>query len=55
MKSKVVAGLIGLTLLLLFLAPPVVKLKDFALAVVVLIGVAMAVYEFIEQVRDRED
>lgn len=55
MKSKVIAGLIGLTMLLLFLAPPVVKLKDFALTVVVLIGVAMAVYEFYEQLRDKDD
>lgn len=55
MKSKVIAGLIGLTMLLLFLAPPVIKLQNFALAVVVLIGVAMAVYEFVEQVRGKED
>lgn len=55
MKFKVIAGLIGLILLLLFLAPPVIKLQKFALAVVVLIGVAMAAYEFYEQLHSNDD
>lgn len=51
MKFRTIAGLTGLLMLLLFLAPPVIKLQKIALAVVVLIGVAMAAYEFFEQLR----
>ncbi len=39
MNFKVIAGLIGLVMLLAFLVPPVIKLQKLALAVVVLIGV----------------
>lgn len=55
MNFKVIAGLIGLASLLLFLAPPLVKLKDFALAVVILIGFGMAAYEFYEQLRGKDE
>jgi len=55
MKTKILAGLLGLALYIAFLAPPVIKLKDPALAIVVLIGIAMAVYEFFEVVRGRDD
>lgn len=55
MKTKIFAGLLGLALYLAFLAPPLVKLKDPALAIVILIGVAVAVYEFIEVARGKED
>ena len=55
MNFKTVAGLIGLLLLLVFLLPPVIKLKNIALALVVLIGVGMAVYEFIENLRSPDD
>ena len=55
MKFKTIAGLIGLVLLVAFLAPPVIKLQKLALAVVVLIGVVMAAYEFFEQLRSDDD
>lgn len=55
MNFKTFAGLIGLLLLLGFLLPPVIKLKNIALAVVVLIGVGMAIYEFIETMRSQDD
>lgn len=55
MKFKTIAGLIGLILLLLFLAPPMFKLQKLALAVVILVGVAMAAYEFYEQLSGKED
>lgn len=53
MKLKMITGLIGLILVLAFLAPPVIKLKSIALAVIVLIGVVMVVYEFIENLRGK--
>ena len=55
MKFKVIAGLIGLILLMLFLGPPMFKLQKLALTVVILIGVGMAAYEFYEQLRGKED
>ena len=55
MKFKAIAGLIGLVLVVAFLAPPVIKLKKISLIVVVLIGVAMAVYEYIENLRSSDD
>ncbi len=55
MNIKLIAGLIGLLALLAFLAPPIIKLKDAALVIVVLIGAAMAVYEFIETLRSKDD
>lgn len=55
MNFKMIAGLVGLVMLLAFLAPPVIKLKKLALVVVVLIGAGMAIYEFIENLRSKED
>ena len=55
MTFKSIAGFIGLALLLAFLAPPVIKLKNFALLVVVLIGAGMAVYEYVENLRGKND
>lgn len=55
MNIKLLMGLVGLVALLAFLAPPVFKLKSVALTLVVLIGAVMAVYEFIEQLRGKEE
>lgn len=55
MNFKIIAGLIGLVALLAFLAPPVIKLQKLALAVVVLIGAGMAVYEFVENIRSKDE
>ncbi|MDP3033108.1 MAG: hypothetical protein Q8N33_13620 [Rhodocyclaceae bacterium] len=55
MNFKSVTGLIGLLLLLGFLLPPALKLKEISLIVVILIGVAMAAYEFIESLRNQDD
>lgn len=55
MKFKTVAGLLGLLMLIAFLAPPVIKLKKISLIVVALIGIGMAAYEFIENQRKTVD
>ena len=55
MKFKTLAGLIGLVTLIAFLAPPAIKLQKFSLIVVVLIGIAMAAYEYVENLRDKDD
>lgn len=61
MLSEIVFGLIGMTVAMVFFSVPVLKLapvlgwKVIPLIVVVLIGVAMMVYEFFETVRDSRD
>ena len=40
---------------LAFFAPPAIKLKDPAMIIVILIGVAAMIYSFIEFVREKDD
>ena len=54
MVLKVIFGLIGIALMLAFGAPVVLKVKSIALVVVILIGVAMMVYDFIEYLREKD-
>ncbi len=43
MAFKILAGIVAAALLIIFIRPVVIKLKDIALSVMVLIGVAMMV------------
>ncbi len=54
MFIKIVCGAIGLLIALVFFAIPILKIRETALIVVVLIGVAMMVYEFIETLREKD-
>lgn len=51
---KIVMGIIALGLALAFFAVPVIKVKNLAMGIVILIGVAAMVYNFIETLRDRD-
>ncbi len=53
--AKTVMAVIGVTVALAFFAPPVIKLKDPAMIIVILIGVAAMIYSAIEFVRDKDD
>lgn len=53
--AKIVMGLIALVLALMFYAVPAVKLKDPAMVIIILIGVAAMIYSFIEFVREKDD
>jgi len=53
--GKIMMGLIALAMALAFFAPPVIKLKDPALIVVILIGVAAMIYSVIDVVREKDD
>lgn len=55
MLLKLIAGLVGMVLLLVFLGIPAVKLREIPLIVVILIGVAMVAYEFWEQIREKDE
>ena len=54
MLLKVVFGLIGIALMLTFVAPVVIKIKSIALIAVILVGVAMMAYDFIEFLREED-
>jgi hypothetical protein len=54
MWTKVIFGLVGMALMVTFVGAIVLKLKEPALVVVVLIGLAMMVYDFIEFLREKD-
>ncbi len=49
---KFILGSLGLILAAVFFAIPIIKIREPALIIVVLIGIGMAVYEFIESMRE---
>ena len=53
--AKFVMGVIALALALVFFAAPAIKLRDPAMIIVLLIGVAAMVYNFIEVVREKDN
>jgi hypothetical protein len=55
MPFKILAGIVAVALMLMFLAPPVFKLKDVALGIVVLIGIAMALVDLWQSLQSKED
>jgi uncharacterized membrane protein len=55
MLIKAITGLIGLILAIAFFSVPAWKLRDPALAIVILIGIAMIVYEYWEQLHEKDE
>ncbi|MGD9952670.1 MAG: hypothetical protein AB7S87_08840 [Burkholderiales bacterium] len=55
MAFKIVAGVIAATLLVAFLAPPAVKLKEGALIAVMLIGVGMMLVDLWQSLQSKDD
>lgn len=55
MGFKIFAGVIAATLLIAFLAPPVLKLKDVALSAVILIGIVMMLVDLWQSLRSGDD
>lgn len=53
--AKIVMGLIAIGMVIAFFLPPVLKLKDPAMIIVILIGVAAMIYSFIDVVREKDD
>lgn len=52
--AKIVMAAISLAVALAFFAPPVIKLKDPALIIVILIGVVAMVFSFIDFIREED-
>lgn len=54
MMSKLIFGLISMALFTVFVGAPILKLKEPALIAVVVAGLAMMVYDFIEFLREKD-
>lgn len=55
MAFKILAGLIAMALVLAYLAPPVFKLKDPALAIVVALGVVLIAIDLWQSLQSKDD
>lgn len=55
MAFKILASIVAAALLIIFIGPVVIKLKDTALSVVVLIGVSMMVVDIWHALRSKDD
>jgi hypothetical protein len=55
MLFKLLAGVVAVTLMVAFLLPPVVKLKDVALGVVICIGIAMMLVDLVQSLKSKDD
>ncbi len=53
--ARIVMGLIAIGMAIAFFLPPVLKLREPPMIIVILIGVAAMVYSFIEVVRAKDD
>lgn len=55
MALKIFAGLVGVVLLLIYIAPVVVKLKDIPLWCVAVLGVGMMLVDLWQSLKSKED
>jgi hypothetical protein len=55
MKIKIVTSILSGAMLILFISPVVVKLKDVALSAVVLIGLAMMLTDLWQSLKSKDD
>ncbi len=55
MGIKIVAGLVAVALMLGYLLPPVFKLKDFELGVVILLGLGMMLIDLWQSLKSKDD
>jgi ABC-type branched-subunit amino acid transport system permease subunit len=55
MQFKILGGILAAALLIIFIGPVVLKLKDVALSIVVLIGLGMMLVDLWQSLRSRED
>jgi hypothetical protein len=55
MPFKIIYGIVAALLLIIFIGPVVVKLKDVALSCVALIGIAMMVVDIWQSLKSKDD
>lgn len=54
MTWKIITGLLAMAIMVIFVGVVFVKLKEISLGAVILIGVAMMVYEFVETLKEKD-
>jgi hypothetical protein len=54
MAVKIVAGLVALVLIVGYLLPPVFKLKDVALGIVIVVGLTMMVIDLVQSLKSKD-
>ena len=55
MVTKVMAGLLGTGLLIAFIAPVALKLRDYALSAVVLVGLLLMLVDLWQSLRGKQE
>lgn len=55
MPFKIFAGIVALALALAYLLPPVFKLKDLALGVVIVFGLALMALDLLQSLKSKDD
>jgi len=55
MPIKIFAAVVAVVMMLCFLAPPVLKLKDIPLGVIILIGIVMMLVDLWHSLQSQED
>lgn len=55
MPIKIFAAIVAIVLLLAFVTPVVIKLKDISLGVVIAIGVAMMLVDLLQSLKSKDD
>jgi len=55
MPYKIVAGIIAAALMLIYMAPVVLRLKDVALWAVALVGIAMMLVDLWQSLQSKDD
>lgn len=55
MGTKLVTGLIGMILMLAFVSVVAFKIRELPLVIVILIGAALMVWEFVETLKHKEE
>ena len=55
MAFKILAGVVAMVLMIAYLAPPIYKLKDVALAIVIAIGIVMMLVDLVQSLQSQDD
>jgi hypothetical protein len=53
--GRIIMGVIALAIALVFFAIPVIKIKDVAMTIIILIGVVAMIVSFVESVKEKDD
>lgn len=55
MPVKILSGVVAMVLVIGYLLPPILKLKDVALGVVIVIGLVLILIDLVQSLQSKED